>query len=137
MGGTAISALTTVKLVNAHGTATPFVLTAIVLAAYAVLAWLVLRDAPNRPVPSGPLATRLAATLRLKITWQASVLYAVAFGGYVAFSVYLPAYLKTGCRSCPAGHWASGTARAVKGNGTSNSVTYARCCRPAAARKHP
>ena len=82
-------------MVNAHGTATPFVLTAIVLAAYAALAWLVLRDAPNRPVPSGPLATRLAITLRLKITWQASVLYAVAFGGYVAFSVYLPAYLKT------------------------------------------
>ena len=29
------------------------------------------------------------------ITWQACILYAVAFGGYVAFSVYLPAYLKT------------------------------------------
>src|SRR5499427_8504011 len=37
MGGTAISALTTVKLVTAHGTATPFVVTAIVLAAYAVI----------------------------------------------------------------------------------------------------
>jgi MFS transporter, NNP family, nitrate/nitrite transporter len=95
MGGTAISALTTVKLVNAHGTATPFVITAIVLAAYAVVAALVLRDAPNRPVPSAPLATRLAATVRLRITWQASALYAVAFGGYVAFSVYLPSYLKT------------------------------------------
>jgi len=32
----------------------------------------------------------------LTITWQASALYAVAFGGYVAFSVYLPTYLKTG-----------------------------------------
>src|SRR6185503_3098317 len=38
---------------------------------------------------------RLAATLRLPITLQASALYAVAFGGYVAFSVYLPTYLKT------------------------------------------
>src|SRR3712207_8653099 len=37
MGGTAISALTTVKLVNAGGGATPFVATAIVLAAYAGL----------------------------------------------------------------------------------------------------
>jgi NNP family nitrate/nitrite transporter-like MFS transporter len=96
MGGTAISALTTVKLVNAYGTATPFVLTAIVLAVYAVVAALLLRDAPARPVPTTPLAARLAATLRLRITWQASALYAVAFGGYVAFSVYLPAYLKTG-----------------------------------------
>ncbi len=28
------------------------------------------------------------------VTWQMSALYAVAFGGYVAFSVYLPTYLK-------------------------------------------
>jgi NNP family nitrate/nitrite transporter-like MFS transporter len=35
MGGTAISALTTVRLVNAHGTATPFIITACVLAAFA------------------------------------------------------------------------------------------------------
>src|SRR5689334_16965053 len=45
MGGTAISALTTVKLVTAHGMATPFVVTATVLAGYAVLAGLLLRDA--------------------------------------------------------------------------------------------
>jgi NNP family nitrate/nitrite transporter-like MFS transporter len=102
MGGTAISALTTVKLVRAHGTATPFVLTAIVLAVYAVVAALVLRDAPDRPVPSAPLASRLAATMRLRITWQAAALYAVAFGGYVAFSVYLPAYLKTAYGLTPA-----------------------------------
>ncbi|MFI1991005.1 MFS transporter [Actinoplanes sp. NPDC020271] len=95
MGGTAISALTTVRLVDAGDTATPFLLTATVLAAYAIGSWLLLRDAPNRPVPSAPLTARLAATLRLRITWQASALYAVAFGGYVAFSVYLPAYLKT------------------------------------------
>jgi NNP family nitrate/nitrite transporter-like MFS transporter len=95
MGGTAISALTTVRLVTAHGIRTPFMVTAVVLAVYALVAVLVLRDAPNRPVPSAPLAQRLASVLRLPITWQASALYAVAFGGYVAFSVYLPAYLKT------------------------------------------
>jgi NNP family nitrate/nitrite transporter-like MFS transporter len=95
MGGTAISALTTVKLVTAHGTATPFVITAIVLTGYAVLAALVLRDAPGRVVPTEPLTRRLAETSKLKVTWQAASLYAVAFGGYVAFSVYLPAYLKT------------------------------------------
>jgi len=95
MGGTAISALTTVKLVDAYGTATPFGLTAVVLAGYAVAAYLLLRDAPDRPVPAASLPARLAAALRLRITWQASALYAVAFGGYVAFSVYLPSYLKT------------------------------------------
>ncbi|MBM7093537.1 MFS transporter, partial [Streptomyces sp. S12] len=96
MGGTAISALTTVKLVDANGTATPFVLTAGVLAVYAVAAWLLLRDAPGRAVPAEPLTRRLASTVRLPVTWQASALYAVAFGGYVAFSVYLPTYLKSG-----------------------------------------
>jgi NNP family nitrate/nitrite transporter-like MFS transporter len=95
MGGTAISALTTVKLVTAHGTAAPFIITACVLAGYALVAALLLRDAPGRTVPAGTLASRLAATVRLRVTWQAGALYAVAFGGYVAFSVYLPAYLKT------------------------------------------
>lgn len=95
MGGTAISALTTVKLYTNVGEKAPFLITAAVLAVYAVLAWLLLRDAPGRVVPTTPLMTRLAANARLPITWQACILYAVAFGGYVAFSVYLPAYLKT------------------------------------------
>jgi NNP family nitrate/nitrite transporter-like MFS transporter len=95
MGGTAISALTTVKLVTARGAAAPFVITAVVLVLYAAVAWLLLRDAPGRTVPTESLATRLGAAARLSITWQACILYAVAFGGYVAFSVYLPAYLRT------------------------------------------
>jgi len=95
MGGTAISALTTVKLYTNVGERAPFLITAIVLAVYAVVSWLVLRDAPGRTAPTTSLSTRLAATMRLSITWQACILYAVAFGGYVAFSVYLPAYLKT------------------------------------------
>ncbi len=96
MGGTAISALTTVQLVDAHGMANPFLITAAALAVYAVLAAVVLRDAPGRTAPNEPPGHRLAATARLGITWQAGALYAVAFGGYVAFSVYLPTYLKTG-----------------------------------------
>jgi NNP family nitrate/nitrite transporter-like MFS transporter len=94
MGGTAISALTTVRLAAAHGTGTPFLLTAAALAVYAVVAAAALRDAPARVVPDQPLRYRLAATARLRVTWQAAALYAVVFGGYVAFSVYLPAYLK-------------------------------------------
>jgi len=95
MGGTAISALTTVKLVTAGSEATPFLITAAALAVYALTAYFLLRDAPGRSAPSGSLARRLGVALRLPVTWQASVLYAVVFGGYVAFSVYLPAYLKT------------------------------------------
>jgi NNP family nitrate/nitrite transporter-like MFS transporter len=96
MGGTAISALTTVKLVGAHGMAAPFLVTAIALAGYGIVAALVLRDAPHPAASTEPFFRRLAVTARLPITWRASALYAVAFGGYVAFSVYLPTYLKTG-----------------------------------------
>jgi len=54
----------------------------------------VLRDAPGRVPPSEKTMARLAATAKLALTWQAAALYAVGFGGYVAFSVYLPTYLK-------------------------------------------
>jgi len=121
MGGTAISALTTVKLVTGHGVATPFLLTAAALAVYAVLAALLLRDAPGRVVPSEPLGRRLASTARLAITWQAGALYAVAFGGYVAFSVYLPTYLKT----------AYGLAQADAANRMAGFVLLAVAARPA------
>lgn len=102
MGGTAISALTTVKLFDRWDGRAPFVIVAAVLAAYTIAAWLILRDAPGRTVPTTSLLTRLKANASLPITWQACILYAVAFGGYVAFSVYLPAYLKTDYGLTPA-----------------------------------
>jgi NNP family nitrate/nitrite transporter-like MFS transporter len=102
MGGTAISALTTVKLFTNVGDTAPFLITASVLAVYAALAWTFLRDAPGRVVPTTSLGSRLNANARLSISWQACILYAVAFGGYVAFSVYLPAYLKTAHGLTPA-----------------------------------
>ncbi|MFJ6133907.1 MFS transporter [Janibacter terrae] len=94
MGGTAISALTTVRLFE-KGAALPFVITAALLAVYAVAAWLIMRDAPGRVAPTTSLGQRLRANVTLPVTWMAGILYAVAFGGYVAFSVYLPAYLIT------------------------------------------
>jgi NNP family nitrate/nitrite transporter-like MFS transporter len=94
MGGTAISALTTVRLMEASSIHTPFLLVAAVLAAFGVAAAMVLREAPGRVVPQEPLGKRLGRVLRLPVTWQASAFYAIAFGGYVAFSVYLPTYLK-------------------------------------------
>ena len=56
---------------------------------------------PAAARPAGParrrreMLTRLATTLRMPVTLQLSFLYAVAFGGFVAFSVYLPTYLTT------------------------------------------
>jgi NNP family nitrate/nitrite transporter-like MFS transporter len=95
MGGTAISALTTVKLFAHLDGKAPFLIVAAVLAAYTVAASVILRDAPGRVPSSTSLMARMRSNAALPVTWQAALLYAVSFGGYVAFSVYLPAYLKT------------------------------------------
>jgi NNP family nitrate/nitrite transporter-like MFS transporter len=46
-------------------------------------------------VPTASLASRLGQASRLRVTWELSALYAIGFGGVVAFGVYLPSYLKT------------------------------------------
>jgi NNP family nitrate/nitrite transporter-like MFS transporter len=94
MGGTAISAFTTVQLKDAVGLRFPFTLVAVLLAVYAVVSYLLLRDAPGRTPAGGGVVRRTWETFRLPVTLQLSFLYAVGFGGFVAFSVYLPTYLK-------------------------------------------
>lgn len=93
-GGTAVSAFTTVRLADSQGRAFPFLVVAALLAVYAVVAWLLLRDAPGRKPAVGGFLARTWATMRMPITLQLSALYALGFGGFVAFSVYLPVYLK-------------------------------------------
>jgi MFS transporter, NNP family, nitrate/nitrite transporter len=58
MGGTAISAFSTVQLRRSIGLEFPFTLVAVLLASYAVVAWLLLRDAPGRPVAAGGVLRR-------------------------------------------------------------------------------
>ena len=94
MGGTAIANFSTVRLAQAYGVATPFLLVAAVLVGYAAVAVVLLRDAPGQRA-GGSALRRTAAVARLAVTWQLCFLYAVGFGGFVAFSVYLPAYLRT------------------------------------------
>lgn len=93
MGGTAIAAFTTVPLADNFGFSFPFTVVATVLAGYAVVAWLLLRDRPDRAVGSGGVVARVADTVKSPATVPLALLYAVAFGGFVAFSVYLPTYL--------------------------------------------
>jgi NNP family nitrate/nitrite transporter-like MFS transporter len=60
------------------------------------LAFLVLgRDAPDRPRATEPFMTRFRAAARLPIARDLAVVYAITFGGFVAFGVYLPTFLKT------------------------------------------
>ena len=95
MGGTAISAFSTVQLRDQFGESVPFDLVAVLLVVYAVAAWLLLVDRPDRVVATGSVLARTIVTLRMRTTIELAFLYAVAFGGFVAFSVYLPTYLKT------------------------------------------
>jgi MFS transporter, NNP family, nitrate/nitrite transporter len=93
MGGTAVATFSTVPLAGAFGRNAPFLVVAAALVGYAALAWLLLRDGPARRVGGSALQASKAA-LQLPMTWFLSILYAVGFGGFVAFSVYLPAYLR-------------------------------------------
>jgi len=95
MGGTAIANFTTVRLSKAFGDDAPFLLVAMVLAVYAVVAYLFVRDGPNHKRGTGSPLRPAMEVARLGVTWQLAFLYAVGFGGFVAFSVYLPAYLRT------------------------------------------
>ncbi|MHA6620698.1 MFS transporter [Pseudonocardia sp. DLS-67] len=95
MGGTAISAFSTVQLAAAFGPSFPFDLVAVVLVVFAAVGYLLLRDRPDRPLPTESMGAQLGAALRMPVALQLAFLYAVAFGGFVAFSVYLPSYLGT------------------------------------------
>jgi NNP family nitrate/nitrite transporter-like MFS transporter len=91
----ATSNFTTVRLADGYGQRTPFMIVAAVLAVYALLAFLLMRNAPGRQAAGGSPLRRTAEVAKLRVTWQLSALYGVGFGGFVAFSVYLPAYLRT------------------------------------------
>ena len=62
MGGTAISALTTVKLYSNVGHQAPFLFAATALALFAVVAWVFLEDAPGHRPPTTSLMARLTRT---------------------------------------------------------------------------
>ncbi len=91
--GTAVAAFSTVAIIDVFSRPAPFVLVAVVLAVYAVIAWGLLRDAPGRVPATGSMLARTWNTLKMPVTLQLSLIYALSFGGFVAFSVYLPTYL--------------------------------------------
>ncbi|MGW2815776.1 MFS transporter [Streptomyces sp. NPDC001415] len=114
MGGVALSGYLTPRIAK-HGYHLPFTVVAVALAAYAALAALLITDRPDRPVPTASLGSRLGQAVRLRVTWELSALYAIGFGGIVAFGVYLPTYLKTWYELSPtdAGSKAAGFALAT------------------------
>lgn len=94
MGGVALSGYFTPRIAK-HSENLPFWIVAGALVVYSLLAAVLITDHPDRKVPAESLARRLGQAGRLRVTWELSALYAIGFGGIVAFGVYLPTYLKT------------------------------------------
>ncbi|BBZ62080.1 MFS transporter [Mycolicibacterium monacense] len=95
MVGTALSAFFTPRFVNWFGLFTTHLVVAIALALTAVLCLLAMRDSPHFSPNTDAVLPKLKAAAKLGVTWEMSFLYAVVFGGFVAFSNYLPTYIKT------------------------------------------
>lgn len=94
MVGTAVSAFFTPRFVDWFGDWQTHVIIAIVLAATAVIGFLLLSDAPDWAPQTDPFFPKLWAAAKLPVTWNMCVLYALVFGGFVAFSTYLPTYIR-------------------------------------------
>jgi NNP family nitrate/nitrite transporter-like MFS transporter len=94
MGGTALSSFFTPRMVTTFGYATTHVIIAVALLVVAAIVWFGMRDSPLWKPNRDRVLPKLEASARLTITWQMAFLYAVTFGGFVAFSTYLPTYLK-------------------------------------------
>ena len=94
MGGTALSAFFTPRLVRSIGYVPTHLLIAGALIVVGAVLWLTMRDSPAWKPNLAPVVPKLTAAAKLPLTWQMSFLYAVVFGGFVAFSTYLPTYLR-------------------------------------------
>jgi len=95
MVGTALSAFFTPRFVAWFGVFTTHVIIAAALALTAVACLLVMRDSPHFTPNTESVLPKLRAAAKLGVTWEMSFLYAIVFGGFVAFSNYLPTYIKT------------------------------------------
>lgn len=95
MVGTAVSAFLTPRLAQWIGYLPTHLLIAGVMVVMAAIVWFFMKDSPAWTPSRQPIWPRISGALKLSITWQMSFLYAVVFGGFVAFSTFLPKYLTT------------------------------------------
>lgn len=95
MVGTAASAFFTPRFVKWFGLFNTHVIVAVMLAATALLCVVVMHNGPYFTPNTAPVVPKLKAAAKLRVTWEMSILYALVFGGFVAFANYLPTYIKT------------------------------------------
>jgi NNP family nitrate/nitrite transporter-like MFS transporter len=92
--GTAVSGLLTPRLTEHFGRPAAFLTIAAALCAAGILMALWGRNAPGWKPNKGSVKTRLAAAVTWQPTRRLAALYAVTFGAFVAFGIYLPVLLK-------------------------------------------
>ncbi len=95
MIGTAVSAFATPRLVETIGYVATHLMVAGIMVAMALVVWFFLRDSPAWTPSRQPLVPKVLGALKLRVTWEMSFLYGIVFGGFVAFSTFLPKYLTT------------------------------------------
>ncbi|MFC5338999.1 MFS transporter [Leucobacter denitrificans] len=95
MIGTAVSAFVTPRLLRTIGYFETHLLVAGIMLVMAVIVWFFMRESPEWVPNREPFLPKVMGTLKLAITWEMSFLYGIVFGGFVAFSTFLPKYLVT------------------------------------------
>lgn len=91
--GTAVSGFVSPPIAASLGLSAPYLVVAAALAATAVAFALLGRDAPGRTPSSESMTARFVGAVRLPIARDLALMYAVTFGGFVAFGAYLPTFL--------------------------------------------
>jgi NNP family nitrate/nitrite transporter-like MFS transporter len=92
--GTALAARVAPQIAKIWGRAAVFEVFLGVGASMALAFWLLARDAPApAPAPRPSLTDSLGVLRRERLAWLLSLFYFVTFGGFVAFSLYLPKLL--------------------------------------------
>lgn len=92
--GAALSGLVTLKLVNFLGKTGFYSALAGLLIVCGLLISIFLSESPNWKPSKSTALQRLKKAIKWKLTWRLSILYALAFGGFVALGLYLPILLK-------------------------------------------
>lgn len=75
--------------------------TAVLLVVWGIAFGLLARDAPSAAVPKG-LGHMVRVLTRERLSWVLALFYFLTFGGFVAFSIYLPTLLRDEFRLSPA-----------------------------------
>jgi NNP family nitrate/nitrite transporter-like MFS transporter len=91
--GSAVSGFVSPPIAARYGRPAAYLLVAAALVAVGTIALLFARDAPGRQATDGSFLSRFAAALRLPVARDLAAVYAVTFGGFVAFGSYLPTFL--------------------------------------------